>query len=531
MTDSAGAKGTGYLGGFQTEGTDYAVLTFTMPNAGLYNISVRYLSPYGPKEMSFKINAQPGTVQLDSAYAFNSANMGKFQLPAGTNTLEIDVDWGYFFIDDFTISPAVAVPPAQPTAVLSDTFATCNAQALYGFLLNEYGKKVLTGQQDLADTDTDIDTIFAITGKYPALGSFDLLEYSPSRRLNGSNPDNLSEKAIAFSKLENGHGIISLMWHWNAPTDLVNTQAIPWWEGFYNEGTTFDLAAALADTSSANYKLLISDMDSIAVQLRKFSDANIPVLWRPLHEPYNTGPTGFWWGNSGAASFIQLWKLMHDRYVNHYGFHNLIWVLTNDNDLSWYPGDAYVDIVGLDLYQSVGSSFSGDWDAAQALYDGKKLVTLSETGTLPVPDDVRIYGTWWSWFNVWNSTYIESRSHDSIIAVYNDPDFLTLDELPDWEHDFTPGSCGVSTAVDNANNINNSTILYPNPAQELLNIQSPGAQEITVLNSLGQPVISGKELNTDLYSLSVAQLEPGIYFVKITSVNNGIVVKSFVKSR
>ena len=32
------------------------------------------------------------------------------------------------------------------------------------------------------------------------------------------------------------------------------------------------------------YKDVIRDIDQIAVQLKRFRDEKIPVLWRPLHE-------------------------------------------------------------------------------------------------------------------------------------------------------------------------------------------------------------------------------------------------------
>jgi hypothetical protein len=67
-------------------------------------------------------------------------------------------------------------------------------------------------------------------------------------------------------------------------SDLINNDTVPWWKGFYTYGTTFNLTAALADTSSTNYALLISDMDVIARQLLRLQAANVPVLWRPLHE-------------------------------------------------------------------------------------------------------------------------------------------------------------------------------------------------------------------------------------------------------
>lgn len=57
-----------------------------------------------------------------------------------------------------------------------------------------------------------------------------------------------------------------------------------WWRGFYTDSTDFNIAATLADPKGANYTLIIRDIDAIAVQLKRLQAANIPVLWRPLHE-------------------------------------------------------------------------------------------------------------------------------------------------------------------------------------------------------------------------------------------------------
>jgi len=93
-----------------------------------------------------------------------------------------------------------------------------------------------------------------------------------------------------------GPGIVTLCWHWNAPSHLKEDTENEWWGGFYTQHTTFDVAAALADPTSEEYRLLLRDIDVIAAELKKFSDAGKPVLWRPLHE---AAGGWFWWGRRG----------------------------------------------------------------------------------------------------------------------------------------------------------------------------------------------------------------------------------------
>src|ERR1700709_1516220 len=95
-------------------------------------------------------------------------------------------------------------------------------------------------------------------------------------------------------------------------SDLINNDTVPWWKGFYSYGTTFNLTAALADTAGSDYALLLSDMDAIAKQLLRLQAANVPVLWRPLHE---ADGTWFWWGAYGPESAKSLYRLMYQRYT------------------------------------------------------------------------------------------------------------------------------------------------------------------------------------------------------------------------
>lgn len=423
--DPAGFSGTGYVTGFD-EAADQVTFNFNMEKTGLYELNIGYTSPYGDKGYNVLVNAEAGSGMFPQNTGFGSVSAGKYLLTQGLNTISVTKGWGYFGIDYIQLTPSVAALPLQPSKQLTDPQATQSARSLFSYMTDLYGHKTLSGQYD------DVDYVLQNTGKEPAIGGFDLMEYSPSRIENGANPAGTSERYINWAKKGEGNGILSLTWHWNAPTDLINEAPDKlWWSGFYTRATTFDLAAALADTNSVRYKLLIRDIDSIAAQLKKFQDADIPVLWRPLHE---AAGEWFWWGAKGPEPLKKLWRIMYDRFTNYHQLHNLIWVyaFTSGADMSWYPGDEYVDMVGIDIYTDPSANMSGDWADLQQKFNGKKLVSLSETGTLPVPDKIRGYGTWWSWFGVWSGDFIKKQPLDLLNKVYHDEDVITRDELPDW---------------------------------------------------------------------------------------------------
>src|SRR5690606_20982603 len=192
------------------------------------------------------------------------------------------------------------------------------------------------------------------------------------------NPQNETEQTIAWAR-ETG-GIVTMMWHWNAPADLVDSGEWRWWRGFYTNATTFDLPGALADPQSSDYGLLLRDIDTIADELQKFEDAGVPVIWRPLHEAQGGW---FWWGDHGPEHFKQLWHLMYDRLTHEHGLDNLIWEFTSSaaegDHLDWYPGDDVVDMIGLDVYTTESSNMSGPWIDVLEHYNGEKMIALSET--------------------------------------------------------------------------------------------------------------------------------------------------------
>ena len=158
----------------------------------------------------------------------------------------------------------------RPPKTLTDPNATSEAKSLMSYLVDYYGQQVLSGQQDMSE----MNYIYSVTGKWPAVGVLDLMDYSPSRIEHGTNPTGTVESYINWAN--SGGGILSSSWHWNAPTDLINDQNAPWWSGFYTYATTFDIQAALADPCGADYQLVLRDLDAIAVQLQKFQDANLP---------------------------------------------------------------------------------------------------------------------------------------------------------------------------------------------------------------------------------------------------------------
>lgn len=434
----AGYSGTGFVTNFDLS-TDYFEMNVPVPT-GLYELWVGYRSEYGQKGYKYKVGTETGSGMLDQSLTFSTDRAGLFNLTGGNKTLGIYKDWGYHDVDYLEFRPFTppAVQPISPH--LSDTLANQNTQLLMNYLTSIYGQKTLAGHQHDGSKNLPFPSSAYLNlsgGLKPAIRASDFIEYSPTRIQYGANPNNESEQSIAWAKQNNG--ILSMSWHWNAPANLVNTQCggncgandYPWWRGFYTQGTTFNLPGALANPAGSDYQLLLRDIDAVGVQLKKFQTAGVPVIWRPLHEAQGGW---FWWGAHGPTTFKQLWRLTYDRLTNHHGLHNLIWEFTSSaaesNYLDWYPGDDVVDMIGLDIYTDPSSSMSGQWYDMLSQYNGRKMISLSESGTLPNASLMDTYGIRWDYFSIWQDSFLDDFTAQQVQTLLNDSDIITLNELP-----------------------------------------------------------------------------------------------------
>ena len=170
---------------------------------------------------------------------------------------------------------------------------------------------------------------------------------------------------------------------------------------FYAAKNEFTLDDAVTPGTWAN-RFMKADLAKIVPYLLQLQNANIPVLWRPLHE---AAGKWFWWGNGSAENYRKLWQIMFD-YFKEQGVNNLIWVWTSEkNDAEWYPGDEYVDIVGTDMYGTEGKPVTAA-DAAKRFNElayryPTKMIALTECGSVAeIPAQWKA-GAQWSYFMPW----------------------------------------------------------------------------------------------------------------------------------
>lgn len=339
--------------------------------------------------------------------------------------------------------------------------ATEAAQKLYTFLADNYGKKTISGfmtgdnsGSSTLDAQPDVQYVLQNDGKvYPALLGFDFL-MTTGKNQNDSWFQGYSNNSVAMAKeLWKKGGIPSFCWHWRDPSHVKNEYAPDSICGYWDYTKAFKSGSLEWNTSSDEYKYMIADIDRVSAELLKLQDAGVAVLWRPLHE----GPGGwFWWSyNCTPQQYGALYRLMYDRMVKDNGVKNCIWVWNVERSkklcqqlgawnsplalegMDWYPGDEYVDIIGVDIYTRQSNTSGVDYyNQIKKIMGDNKMISLAETDYIPNINDMVADGAMWSYWMPWDNSWsniIGKNSSAILTSNMADDRVITLDDMPGWD--------------------------------------------------------------------------------------------------
>ncbi|MEO5564439.1 MAG: glycosyl hydrolase [Chitinophagaceae bacterium] len=298
---------------------------------------------------------------------------------------------------------------AQKAPALCNPNASKEAKALFNYLNDMYGKKILSGQMWVSWGTDELKYIKDVTGKQPALRGMDFI----------NNRDNDAEVQFAIDWWKGG-GIPTIMWHWGAPGIG---------EGYENSKKPVSIDSIFIEGTVQN-RSFWKELETKANLLEKINKVNVPILWRPFHE---LNGNWFWWGKQGPEKFKKLWTTVYDYLVKKRKLNNLIWVLcyTGQPDAAWFPGKEYVDIAGADTYNVGDSPQTAMFQKVKNIVGDKMPVTYHECGTPPNPDSCLKSGTLWSWWMEWHTSHLQKVDKDYLKYVYNHDLIITLDEVPD----------------------------------------------------------------------------------------------------
>lgn len=447
LTNASGG-GFAYL---DQKGTTVSV-EVDVAEAGLYDLSICYCQPYdkNKKVQYLNINGvNQGEVTFTYNTTFTETPAGIVVLNKGKNTIEFEGYWGYTNFDYLTIKPAdKKYSTLSPTRQLSNPDASESTKRLYNYLCDVYGKHIISGQQEycgshnynqwndpdtyIKDNEAEFEYLLEHTGKQPAIRGLDFLTYNTTTTWRDDAPERTIEWVNEYG------GIASVSWHWSVPLEKGSTEAAFYVESANPTFTTFSISKALEEGTWEN-EVLLADIDYIAEQLKKLQAADVPILWRPLHEAEGAW---FWWGAEGPENCKKLYRLLYDKLTNEHGLNNLIWQWTSStspNSAAWYPGDDVVDMVTYDKYNAKDglpnlSSLASTFYSLVQSTEGEKIVAMSENDTIPSLENLLNDKAAWLYFCPWYMNYLTSEQNnpvENLIEMYNSEYCITLDELPD----------------------------------------------------------------------------------------------------
>ena len=384
--------------------------------------------------------------------------------------------------------------PAQ--VALTDAKAIPNAAKLYSFLggiadsdyvlyghMNDLLMHAGPGKAGTSDT-------YTMLHDYPAVMPIDAMtlagndtEYQNHEPPAGAYPPVTGQAAIdraveASERAAKLGAIVSLSAHMPNFAQVAakgKTNGDYDFSGFTSVVTDGDVVRRVLPGGDLN-PVFTAYLDKIAAYGLALQEKNIPVLFRPYHE--NNG-SWFWWGaaHCSASEFKNLFRYTEEYLRDEKGVHNFLYVyspngpFTDEADyLTRYPGDAFIDVPGFDMYQEKPQAkdnwmenFAKNMDIVQSFAAKHgKITTIPETGILCGKDTLGRTGAqrkdWftealdvlsahkfpyfstWSNFNedVFDQPYMvdKQRGHemvDGFTRFYNDPRSVFAGQMPDWQ--------------------------------------------------------------------------------------------------
>lgn len=404
---------------------------------------------------------------------------------------------------EFKISALPVTPGATESAMKVKTFLRDNfmKKTISGMMISDqnfnydYGNMKLLSAAECTPQDsckflngedtwkgqTDIAEFHKRSGHYPAIGGFDMLFAAGGHHEEGWFRGYTENNLVMTEDLWKMGGIPTYTWHWKVGQDTVFYTQM---QGFKNAGCTEDVAGTAenntcfnytkafktesvctdmdstkneckvsktvcldADPTSKVYKDIVADVDIVSGYFKQLEEKDIAVVWRPLHE---ASGGWFWWGVASPECYVQLWRLVFDRMVNVNKNKNLIWVWNINTDPkfgydysalngAWYPGDEYVDIVAVDIYDPLNNhnSAANYWNKIIEEVGTNKMIALSENGAIPdidsIAEDKSYWSYWMTWSQTWSGNFLEKTPTDMWKRNLDDERIIALDDMPGWD--------------------------------------------------------------------------------------------------
>ena len=315
-----------------------------------------------------------------------------------------------------TPTPTVSIDVVTPQNVknyMVDKNASTETVALFYNLRNLGKSKTLIGQQDAFNSfyqNSGSSDIKKTTGNDPSILGSDFMFITDKDNPNNNWYVQQENKIIQDTKDAYAKGMINTFcWHLREPYNE---------KSFYSADMTSeqrtDAFKSLLPGGKFNdwYKKKLEKVASVVSNLKDTNGKQIPIIFRPFHE---FDGNWFWWGANycTAEEYISVYRFTVNYLRDTKNVHNILFAFSPDNSyttsssyLSRYPGDDYVDVLGMDNY----GDFDNKGTSGASLANSKlklisdlaisknKIAALTETGYRVTSTTPAI--------NNWFSTYL-----------------------------------------------------------------------------------------------------------------------------
>lgn len=278
--------------------------------------------------------------------------------------------------------------------------------------------------------------VYYTSGKFPAVFGFDIGRIEHNNLYNLDSVPFNTMKQLMIDAYKKG-GLITVSWHMDNPVSGKNS-----WD------KTPAVAAILKEGEQHEKYLLWLERAAGFFKSLTIEGEPIPIIFRPFHE---MNGSWFWWGKGNCTEdeYKKLWQETVSILRDDFNVHNLLYVYSpnklnpDDNYLAFYPGDEYVDIFGIDIYD-----FKNAEDYIQSVNHDLKIVkqiatkkgkpyAFTETGLEALTTDKwftkvlypNIENTGISWVLFWRN-YSTSHHYMPYKGHPIEEDFKTFESLP-----------------------------------------------------------------------------------------------------
>lgn len=278
--------------------------------------------------------------------------------------------------------------------VFADVNLNQEAKDLYFRLQRTTQEGIAFGQQEPFGTGNDFPLpnrlqkdFSKVAGDYPAVVGFDLELISIQTDIDPF----IAKFSNAVKDAHEKGSIITMSWHMVNPTRELS---------FTREDR---IVAGLLENGKFR-AVFLEALERVATLLKGLKDTegkSIPVLFRPWHE---MNGNFFFWGEGFRTTeeYVQLYRDTIKILSEDYGVHNVLYVYapnfvsSRSEYLRNYPGDNFVDMLGIDVYDFKNGNFLLTALQNLQIVEGiavekNMLFALTETGLTNVTTN-----NWWT---------------------------------------------------------------------------------------------------------------------------------------